>query len=227
VGAGVVFAAIPMVQIVRGDLSPVFRTGGRGGTASHKAVYARNAMGTSQVALAFVLLIGAGLMLVSFRAALSVDPGFDPAGVLTAFVSLPGATYPTRDARRQFTDQFVTQVKAIPGVTSAAVTSQLPFSGSTSSSVIFPEGYVPKPGESVLSPRQAEVSPDYFATMGIEVLEGLLTRLVQSLLFGVQATDLRVMGAVALVLGLVGLVACLIPARRATAVDPVSALGGV
>ncbi len=94
VGAGVVFGAIPVVQIMRGDLSPVFRTEGRTGTASRRAVVVRNGLVTSQVALAFVLLIGAGLMLVSFRAALRVDPGFDPDGVLTAFVSLPAARYP-------------------------------------------------------------------------------------------------------------------------------------
>jgi putative ABC transport system permease protein len=172
VSAGVIFGAIPMAQVMRGDLSPVFRTEGRSGTASHRTVLVRSGLVVSQVALAFVLLIGAGLMLASFRAALSVDPGFDPEGLLTAFVSLPSARYPDADARRQFTDELVRQVQAIPGVRATAVTSQLPFTGNNSSSVIFPEGYVPAPGESVLSPRQSYVSPDYFATMGIKLLEG-------------------------------------------------------
>ncbi|MCG6954525.1 MAG: ABC transporter permease [Gemmatimonadetes bacterium] len=172
VGAGIVFGAIPMVHIMRGDLSPVFRTEGRSGTASRKAVMVRNGLVTSQVALAFVLLIGAGLMLASFRAALSVSPGFDADGVLTAFVSLPSAKYPNGDARRQFTDELMRQVQAIPGVEAAGVTSMLPFTGNNSSSVIFPEGYVPSPGESVLSPRQSYVSSDYFTSMGIKLVEG-------------------------------------------------------
>jgi predicted permease len=172
VGAGIVFGAIPMVQIMRGDLSPVFRTEGRSGTASRGAVVARNVMVTSQVALAFVLLIGAGLMFVSFRAAVSVDPGFNPNGVLTAFVSLPSAKYPDAAARRRFTDEFVQQVQAIPSVQAAGVTSQLPFTGNNSSSVIFPEGYVPSPGESVLSPLYSMVGPEYFSAMGIKLLEG-------------------------------------------------------
>jgi len=172
VGAGLVFGSIPMAQIMRGDLSPVFRSGGRGGTAGHRAVFVRNGLVAGQVALAFVLLIGAGLMLVSFRAALSVSPGFDPQGVLSAFLSLPSSKYPDGTSRRQFTDELLREVRAIPGVTDASVTSQLPFSGNNSNSVAFPEGYVPSPGESVLSPRRSVVGTDYFATMGIKLLEG-------------------------------------------------------
>jgi predicted permease len=170
--AGLAFGSIPMVQLMRGDLAPVFRTEGRSGTASRRAVLVRNGLVTSQVALAFVLLIGAGLMLVSFREALSVNPGFDRKGLLTAFVSLPSAKYPDPDARRRFTDEFVSQVKAIPGVQAAAVASQLPFTGNSSNSVIFPEGYVPASGESLLSPRRSEVGPGYFDALGIKLLAG-------------------------------------------------------
>jgi len=172
VGAGLVFGSIPMVQIMRGDLSPVFRTEGRTGTASRRAVLVRNGLVTSQVALAFVLLIGAGLMLMSFRAALHVDPGFDPDGVLTAFVSLPSARYTDADARRRFTEELRAGIAAIPGVTSVGITAQLPFTGNMSSSVILPEGYVPSPGESLLSPLQVLASPGYMEAMGIQLVEG-------------------------------------------------------
>ena len=172
VGAGVVFGAIPLGQIVRGDLTPVFRAEGRTGTASRRAVLVRNALVTGQVTLAFVLLIGAGLLLISFRAALSVDPGFEPEGVMTAFVSLPSARYPDGDARRRFWDELLPEVRALPGVTNASSTAQLPFTGNLSSSIIFPEGYVPPPGESILSPLQSQVGTEYFETMGIGLVAG-------------------------------------------------------
>jgi len=111
-------------------------------------------------------------MLVSFRAALSVDPGFDPNGVFTAYVSLPQSRYSDGAARRQFTDELLREVRAIPGVQQASITSQLPFSGNNSSSVILPEGYMPQKGESILSPYQSWVGPHYFETMGIQLVQG-------------------------------------------------------
>jgi len=172
VGAGVLFGAIPVVHVMRGDLNAVFRMEGRTGTASRKAVLVRSSLVTTQVAVAFVMLIGAGLMLMSFRAALSVDPGFRPDGVFTALVSLPEARYPNEDQRRQFADDLLGSVRSIPGVEAASITTNLPFSGNNSSSVIFPEGYVPKPGESVLSPAQTRAGPGYFEAMGIPLVQG-------------------------------------------------------
>jgi predicted permease len=171
-GAGVLFGAIPVTHVLRGDLSAVFRTETRTGTSSRKAVLLRSSLVTGQVALAFLMLIGAGLMFMSFRAALRVEPGFDPKGVFTAFVSLPEARYPDGEARRQFTDELLGEVGSIPGVRHASVTNQLPFSGSNSSSVIMPEGYMLAPGESLLSPYRSVVGADYFEAMGIPVLEG-------------------------------------------------------
>jgi len=147
-GAGVLFGSIPIAQVVRGDLTSVFRSEGRTGTASGRAVLFRSGLVTSEVALVFVLLIGAGLMLMTFRAALSVDPGFEPDGVLTASVSMPSARYRDSDAQRLFTDELLREVRALPGVEAASLTTQLPFTDNNSSSVIFPEGYVPGPGES-------------------------------------------------------------------------------
>jgi len=109
---------------------------------------------------------------MSFRAAISVDPGFEPDGVMTALVTLPSARYADETARRQFWDQLVTEVRALPGVEDASATAQLPYSGDNSSSVIFPEGYVAAPGESLLSPLTNIVGPGYLETMGIELLGG-------------------------------------------------------
>lgn len=171
-GAGVLFGLIPVVHLVRNDLSSVFRTEGRTGTASRRAVTLRSGLVTAQVALAFVMLIGAGLMFVSFRSAVAVDPGFRPEGVFTAMVSLPESRYADPESRRQFTDELLSQLRVIPGVEAASMTSQLPFSGNNSSSVILPEGYVTQPGESLLSPFQTWVGDDYFETLGIELVEG-------------------------------------------------------
>jgi predicted permease len=170
--AGSLFGAIPMIQVMRGDLSPVFRTGGRSGTASHRAVLLRNALVTAQVTLAFVMLIGAGLMLASFRAALSVDPGFQPGGVLTAGVALPGARYGTEESRRAFWDELLTEVRALPGVAAASINTPLPFSGDYNSNVAFPEGYELPAGESLLAPFQSVAGPGYLDALGLELLEG-------------------------------------------------------
>ena len=172
VGAGLLFGAIPLAQLLGRDLTPVFRMESRSGTAGRRSVLVRGGLVASQVALAFVLLIGAGLLLMSFRAALSVDPGFDTERSLTAFVSLPSPRYESPDRRRQLADELVERVRALPGVTAAGVTTQLPFTGNNTSSVIVPEGYVPAPGESLLSPYRSDVGPGYFEAMGIELVEG-------------------------------------------------------
>ncbi|MGD8362042.1 MAG: ABC transporter permease, partial [Gemmatimonadota bacterium] len=171
-GAGVAFGAIPLVHVMRSDLNTVFRSESRSGTASRRALWLRNGLVTGQVALAFVLLIGAGLMLRSFREVLEIDPGLEAEGVLSGFVHMAPARYPDGLSQSQFVDRLLEEVRVLPGVTSAAVTSSIPFGGDVSASVILPEGYVPEPGEPVLSPFHTRVSPGYFETLGIPVLEG-------------------------------------------------------
>jgi predicted permease len=171
-GASLVFGAIPIVHLFRSDLNSVFREEGRGGTSSRAAVLFRNALVTGQVALAFVLIVGAGLMFRSFRAATAVDPGFDPQGVLSGYFSLPSLRYSDGEARQEFVDRLLPEVRALPGVVEAGVTTQLPFGFDGSSSLITPEGYVPTPGESLLAPRSSIVGPGYLEAMGVELLEG-------------------------------------------------------
>ena len=170
--AGLFFGAIPTVQLLRTDLRSVLQTESRGGTADRGTLSIRTALVTAQVALAFLLLVGAGLMLASFRSAMAVDSGFQPDRLLTGFVSLSGPRYAEGDARRQLVDDLVAELRASPGVRSVGITTQLPFSGNNSSSIVLPEGYSPPAGESILSPFQTWVAGDYFATMGIPLLEG-------------------------------------------------------
>ncbi len=170
--AGILFGALPLFSLFKFDLSTVFRQEGRTTTAGRGAILTRNTLVVAQISIAFALLIGAGLMFTSFRRVLDVDPGFDPGSVLTGFLSLPNSEYGDADSRRLFIDRLREEVNALPGVYQAAVTSQLPFSGSNSSSVIVPEGYELQPGESILSPYYTFVAPGYFKAMGIPLLEG-------------------------------------------------------
>jgi len=171
-GAGLLFGTIPLVHVMRSDLNTVFRAESRSGTSSRGAVLLRSSLVTVQVAVAFILLIGAGLMLRSFRAVLDVDPGFDTEGVLAGNLSLPASRYPDGASRMAFLEELQREVRALPGVKQASYTEELPFTGNISSSVIFPEGYIPPPGESVLSPYTTWAGPGYFETMGIPLREG-------------------------------------------------------
>jgi predicted permease len=129
-------------------------------------------MVTGQVAMAFILLIGAGLMVASLRAALQVDAGFQANSVLTGYISLPESNYPDADARRLFVDDLLRETRSLPGITAASVTTQIPFGGSFNSSVILPEGYIPREGESLLSPFRTIVGPGYFEALGIPLVAG-------------------------------------------------------
>jgi predicted permease len=171
-GAGILFGSIPLLHVMRSDLNTVFRAESRSGTASRRSVLLRSALVTGQVAVAFVLLIGAGLMLRSFQEVVEIDPGFQAEGVLTGNISLPASRYPDGASRAAFLEEFLQEVRALPGVEKAGLTQQLPFSGNFSSSVVFPEGYVPPPGESVLSPYTTWAGADYFEAMGIPLKEG-------------------------------------------------------
>jgi len=124
------------------------------------------------VAFALILLVGAGLLLASFRQVLSVDPGFEAEDVLTATVVPPTARYEDSAALRAFTDEMLRVVRALPGVSDAAITSAIPFGGSYSDSVILAEGYVPAPGESLVSPDRTVVSAGYFEALDIPLRQG-------------------------------------------------------
>jgi predicted permease len=171
-GAGALFGAIPLASVLKSDLNSVFRSESRSGTASRATMWLRSGLVTGQVAIAFILLIGAGLMLESFRSVLEIDPGFQAEGVVAGVVPLPNSRYPDDPSRVEFFDRLLQEARALPGVSAATLTNNLPFGGNYSSSVIIPEGYVPEPGESFLSPFQSWVATDYFETMGIPLVDG-------------------------------------------------------
>lgn len=169
---GLVLGAIPLARIFGLNLNAVLREETRGGTGGKGTRLVGRLLVTGQVALAFVLLIGAGLMLTSFRTILAADPGFDTDTVLTASVSLPTSRYEDDDAVRAFTRRATERIRSLPGVTQAGAGDTVPLGGSFSDSVIFPEGYVARPGESVVSPSRINIGPGYLEAMGVELLAG-------------------------------------------------------
>jgi predicted permease len=124
------------------------------------------------VALAFVLLIGAALLLASFRQLLAVDPGFRPEGVVTGRVSPLESRYADDAALRAYMARALERIRALPGVQAVGASSFLPFSWDSSSSVIVPEGYAPREGESVVSPSRLHVTPGYLEALRVPLRRG-------------------------------------------------------
>jgi len=124
----------------------------------------------AQVALSLALLVSSGLFLRTLRNIAHADPGFEQDHVLTASVGLNISGYPN-DQRRLIRDKILQRVEALPGVTVASLTDWVPLTLTRKTEDAYPEGYVPRPHES-LEVGRADVSPRYFETMGIPILEG-------------------------------------------------------
>ena len=171
-GLTLLLAFIPLVRGWRSSLAQTLREEGRSGTAGRGSASVRRALVTAQVAFAFVLLLGAGLLLASFRALLEVRPGFEAAGVMTGKVALPTTTYAEDADLMAFFDRALERVRAIPGVAAAGFGNTAPLSGNYNDSVILAEDYTPRPGESLVSPAQNVVTPGYFAALRIPLVRG-------------------------------------------------------
>ena len=169
---GLILGLIPVANVLPANLTTVLREEGRSGTAGRGARTLRRTLVVAQVAFAFVLLIGAGLLFASFRQVLAVDPGFNPDGVLTASINLPRSRYADDKALVGFTNEALRRIRALPGVSVAGATDTIPFGGNNSDSVILAEGYQMKPGESVISPSSVDVTPGYFEAMQARLVAG-------------------------------------------------------
>ncbi len=169
---GLLFGLIPVAQVLRGNLATVFRGGGRTASASRTTGRLRSSLVAAQLALAFVLLAAASLMLASFRKLSAVDPGFEPGGVLSAQIDLPPLRYPGPTEQSQLAGRLLAELRALPGVEAAALASLLPFSGSASASSVSFEGYQLAPGEAVPVPFASSIAGDLFATLRVPLLQG-------------------------------------------------------
>jgi predicted permease len=171
---GVLVGLVPVFNVRHMNLSQAFREEGRSGTSGRGARAVRRLLVASQIAFAFMLLAGAGLLLASFQRVMAIDTGFDPNGVLTARIALPALRYAGEPELRTFVGRLLERVRALPGVQHAGVTSSIPFGDDYSDSVILAEGYQMAPGESLISPYSIAVTPGYFEAMNIERLNGRL-----------------------------------------------------
>src|SRR5437870_4836031 len=169
--AGILIGLVPVAHLSQIKLSTVLREETRTGSGGTRSRAMRRGLVVAQVGLACVLLIGAGLLLASFRKLLAVDPGFKSEGVITISMALPQVKYPS-DKWRPFTNRTFEALRSIAGVRSAGATTGIPFGGSFDKNVILAEGYSMKPGESVIAPMQVEVSPGYFETMTTPLKRG-------------------------------------------------------
>jgi putative ABC transport system permease protein len=169
---GLAIGGIPLAYVLRANINDVLRQEGRSGTATRGARVMRYSLVAAEVALAFLLLVGAGLLLASFQRVLRIDPGFDPQGVLTASISMPASRYRDDAAVVAFVDRALAALRTLPGVKHAGVTNSIPFGGSYSDSAIMAEGYSLNPGESIIAPNRLTVSPGYLEAMSVPLVRG-------------------------------------------------------
>jgi putative ABC transport system permease protein len=169
---GCLFGLLPALQASKTDLSVSLKEGGsRGATAGQRASRLRSALVVSEIAIAVVLLAGAGLMIRSFAAIRDVDPGFRPDRILTSDFSLPAARYKEDAQIVSFFEQLTARAAALPGVERVALVSAIPFSGGDIAGFAI-DGRPAPPPEQVLDAEYRVVSPDYFDVMGIPVVRG-------------------------------------------------------
>jgi len=170
---GLLFGAVPGVLLSRASLQATLQQGGRGvrGRLSRRM---RGALVAAQVAMSLVLLVAAGLQIRSLGRLLAVDPGFDPADVLTLKVTLPEHRYPDDARQAAFYERALADLGAIPGVASAAVVSSVPISDDDMIFSIAVEGRPPAPPEEARSANWYTVSPEYFRTLRIPLVRGRL-----------------------------------------------------
>ncbi|MCG8458460.1 MAG: ABC transporter permease, partial [Holophagales bacterium] len=165
---GVFFGIAPAIQAVRHDLISGLKDGSKGSEGPGRQ-RVEGLLVVAQVAIALTLLAGALLFMRSFSNLVNADPGFDPAGVVALDVNLPETSFPDDETRWAFYEQFLSEIRAQPGVSSAAIT--LPLLGGWQSSFSI-EGRPPAARGELPSADVARVSADYFTTLGIDILQG-------------------------------------------------------
>lgn len=165
--------AVPVIWFNhRAQLAPVLQAESRGGTTTRSAQRLRHAFIVAQVALAFVLLAGAGLLGVSLQRVLATQPGFVTDQVLTGHLSLPRKNYPETEQGLAFIERLLAGLKALPGVDAVGLNTTLPFSGDANNNATSIEGVEMKPGDTVRAHYTSGVAGDYWRAMGIPLIEG-------------------------------------------------------
>jgi putative ABC transport system permease protein len=167
---GIIFGLAPALQASKLDLNVALKEGARGSTgAGHRL---RNLLAVSEIALALVLLVGAGLLVRSFMRVLDVSPGFEPTNLVTMNVSANGPRYAEDAAVRAFYDDVLQRVAALPGVEAAGVVNNLPLGGNGDMYGFHVEEKPLANPEEAPSAERYVVSPGYIRAMQIPLLAG-------------------------------------------------------
>jgi putative ABC transport system permease protein len=168
IGVGVVFGLTPALQSSRPELNSDLKDGGRSGTARTGL---RNVMVVGQVALALVLLIGAGLMLTSFARLQAVDPGFRTTEIVTVELMLPLARF-NEDAQRAFYTNVLERLQANPVTAQSAMLFPFPFGGGNAQISLQIIGQPEKPPQQQVSAELNSISPGYLRASGVRLIRG-------------------------------------------------------
>lgn len=171
--ASLLFGLVPAVEAWRTPVAGSLEGSGRGATASPRARHARRALIVSEVAIAFVLLTGAGLLVRSFLKMLAVDPGFDPNGLAIMRIGLDHATYTKGAQAREFYRELTRQLADVPGVAAVGAVTALPMSpvGTDFSRPYWREGEA-DPGGDAPKADIRMATPGYFEAMRMTVRSG-------------------------------------------------------
>jgi putative ABC transport system permease protein len=166
---GVVFGLVPALQSSKFQLTESLKEGGRGSDGSHRN-RVRGALVVTELAIAVVLLIGAGLLIKSLWRLRQIDPGFNPHNVLSFSVAVPDVKYPGEKSTRFFED-LLARIHSFPGVQSASSVIPLPLSGDVFSLSFETEGRPMAKGD-LPSADFFSVEPGYLKTMEIPLIKG-------------------------------------------------------
>ena len=168
---GMVFGLAPALQSSRPDLNETLKEGGKGGASSSRLGRARNALIVVEVAMALVLLIGAGLLIKSFRRLQEVDPGFDPRNLLTMRLFLPQSKYAEPQQRQAFFEQVLKRIESLPGVQAVGTSTWIPTLGGGDTYFTIEDRPFPDPNRKVTA-FNPSVSHDYLRVMKIPLIKG-------------------------------------------------------
>ena len=172
IATGFVFGLAPALQTARVDVSAAINEGGRGAAAGAGHHRLRSLLVVTEMALATMLLVGAGLLTRSLVRLQDVSPGFDAAGVLVADAPLSPVKYSTAAQRNAFVDRLRERARTLPGVQFAEVATAPPFSGNGSSIHFNITGRPPKGPEDYIITGYRAVSEGYFSALGIPLVAG-------------------------------------------------------
>jgi putative ABC transport system permease protein len=171
-GTGVLFGIGPALKASRPDLNGGLKEGGTAEAGRHSRIRTRSLLVVTEIALSLVLLASAGLLLRSMISELRTDPGYGPEHLLTFWIMPPQQRYPTDDSLDRLYDLILQNVAAIPSVQSAAISNTLPPMGNEVDGGFIVESHPPDNPNSAPITIDDAISPNYFSTMKIQVIQG-------------------------------------------------------